>query len=161
MTAIAIHTPNSFKNLRLREYPVRVRSKKDKCTIFKTGKAHITLIRCTETTFFLPYLPLLELSRSDTDSKTDSRCQWQDERCIRTAIDNNCLFRIMVVKADKPENAYPPFRIFKKNFRNQKKLLSGICSIISETSHFRRLQRRSIVQVLTTSLCCNRNPYKR
>lgn len=96
------------------------------------------------------YLPCdLLLSRSDTDSKTDSRCQWQDERCICTAIDNNCLFRIMVVKADKPENAYPPFRIFKKNFRNQKKLLSGICSIISHTSHSKILQRRSSVFVLT------------
>ena len=42
MTAIAFHAPNSFKNMRLRKYPVRTGSKKNKRTILKTGKAHIS-----------------------------------------------------------------------------------------------------------------------
>jgi hypothetical protein len=44
MTAIAFHAPNSFKNLRLRKYPVRTGSKKNKRTILKTGKAHFSPI---------------------------------------------------------------------------------------------------------------------
>ena len=44
MTAIAFHAPNSFKDLRLRKYPVWTGSKKDKRTILKTGKAHISPI---------------------------------------------------------------------------------------------------------------------
>ena len=41
MAAIAIHVPNSFKNLRPCEDNAGIRSKEYKSAVFKTGKAHV------------------------------------------------------------------------------------------------------------------------
>ena len=41
MAALAIHVPNSFKYLRLREHNSRIGSKEYKGTVFKAGKVYL------------------------------------------------------------------------------------------------------------------------